>query len=416
MGEVWRATDMLLHRDVAIKTISTAARSQSGATRLRREALAVAQLHHRRVTEVFDYLEVGGCAFIVLELLDGESLAERLQREGSLPPAQAAQIVAEAADGLQAAHDAGIAHRDVKPANIMLTSQGVKLLDFGLAASACDAGLTTTGTMVGTLSYISPERAAGSPGTPAGDIYGLGVVLYEALAGRPPFHADNPLALINAQATKPPAPLPASTPPDLAAICLHALAKRPADRFPTAASFADASRGRWRAPAARSSEPVATTGEVVELPAHPATPRRATQRPRPHVSHRPVVLGLLAVAALVAVLLAWPRDDSAAPAALPGNEASTSTQARTEPVDNLLDHIATAAAGGHIPPGAADRLTHAVKSIRTDLTRGDGRDLTKPVRRLSNQVAKYAADHTISEHTADTFDADIEALAAQSTS
>ncbi|MGH3881235.1 MAG: serine/threonine-protein kinase, partial [Actinophytocola sp.] len=213
MGEVWRATDESLNRDVAIKTLAVGTtRTRAISERFRHEALAVAQLNQRRVAAVYDYLEVDGHSYIVMELLDGESLSQALNRKRILPAAEAAEIVTQAAEGLQAAHDAGIAHRDIKPANIMLTAHGVKLLDFGLAATAWNAGLTSTGTFVGTLSYISPERTAGDPGGPTGDIYGLGVVLYEALAGHPPFQADNPLALIHAQAAGEPAPLPVGTP------------------------------------------------------------------------------------------------------------------------------------------------------------------------------------------------------------
>ncbi len=423
MGEVWRATDELLHRDVAVKTLPEwAARTPGAAERFRREALAVAQLNQRRVASVFDYLEVDGVSYIVMELLAGESLAERLDREPVLPAAEAAEIVAQAAEGLQAAHDAGITHRDVKPANIMLTAHGVKVLDFGLAATTWDAGLTSTGMMVGTLAYISPERAAGEPGTEAGDIYALGVVLYNALAGHLPFRADNPLALVHAQAAAAPPALPASTPPPLAAACLRALAYDPADRFPTAAAFAATVRGQAGA---------GPSSDTARLPApgrrESSTRQLATARPirpglrRRHLSRRPVLLGVVAVALLAAVIVFWPGAGQAPPGAgqrapaadagAPGRADHSRRTAVATAIRALLDDVSEGAENSDIQPDAAKDIAKAVKETRKQLAKGHAEDVTTSLADIDRRIDDHARQEAITPQAAGTLHADVRDIA-----
>jgi serine/threonine-protein kinase len=405
MGEVWRAADEQLHRDVAIKTLPAwAERTPDTEERFRREALAVARLNQRRVAGLYDYLQVDDVSFIVMELLHGESLAQRLGRERVLSSAEAAEIVAQAAEGLQAAHDAGITHRDIKPANIMLTAHGVKLLDFGLAATAWDAGLTGTGLMVGTLAYLSPERAAGEPGTEAGDIYALGVVLYESLAGRPPYEGDNPLALIHDQASGTPPELPASTPPWLADVCLHALAKDPADRFPTATAFAAAARGHAQA------HLVPTSGATMQLPR--ATPKRHV----PRIGRRPALLSILAVAVLVAVLvavvLAWPGGTEPTGT---GPQSQTTAQPRrtavTAAVRTLHDDIADLTESGDIRQEAAKDITGAVKDMRRQLTKKNADEAGKALDTLDDRIDDHAREGTVSSDAADALHSDVRDIA-----
>jgi hypothetical protein len=411
MGEVWRALDEQLHRDVAIKTLPAwAARTPATEERFRREALAVARLNQRRVAGVFDYLQADGVSFIVMELLDGESLAQRLDREPALPAAEAAEIVAQAAEGLQAAHDAGITHRDVKPANIMLTTHGVKLVDFGLAATAWDAGLTSTGMMVGTLAYLSPERAAGEPGTEAGDVYGLGVVLYEALAGRPPFLADNPLAMVHAHAAGIPPALPASTPPWLAAACLRALAKDPADRFPTAAELAAVVRGHAQttpshsAPRTVRHEPIRTHGPARRLP---------------RIGHRPALLGVLAVALLVTAIVFWPGQKAPAGTGQQARATATSGATANRPrraavtaaVRALLHDLADGATAGDIRPDAARNITEAVKQMRKQLTKGKADDVAKGLDAIDERIDDHARDGTVTPQAAGTLHTDVHDIA-----
>jgi Protein kinase domain len=404
MGEVWRATDELLHREVAVKTLpGPAARAPGAAERFRREALAVARLNQRRVAGVFDFLEVDGVSYIVMELLDGESLAARLDRAPVLPAGEVAEIVAQAAEGLQAAHDAGITHRDVKPANIMLTTHGVKLLDFGLAATTWDAGLTSTGMMVGTLAYISPERAAGGPGTEAGDIYALGVVLFEALAGHLPFPADNPLALVQAQASAAAPTLPAGTPPQLAAACLRALAHNPADRFPTAAAFAAAVRGQ-AAPLGAGEPP------TTQLPV-------AAARRRPA---RLVLLGVLVVAVLTAAAVYfWPGDSGQVP---PGDKQTAADAggkrgnqhkrtAVAAAFRTLLDDVTEGAKAGDIDPEAARDVAKAAKDMRKQLANGQTDDFDSRLDDIDRRIDDHAREEKITQETAETLHTDIREIA-----
>jgi serine/threonine-protein kinase len=242
MGAVWAAEDLVLGREVAVKVLGDAlATDRLAVLRLRREARAAGRLVHPGVARVLDLGEDGRRPYLVMELLRGESLATRLARTGPLAPAEAVRVVAAAADALEAVHRAGIVHRDVKPGNVFVTSGGdVKLLDFGIASATGDTAVTG-GDLLGTVAYLAPERVLGHDATPAADVYALGVLLYELLAGRPPFAGDTGTALAVAHVHAHPAPLRAvapQVPPALAAACEHALAKDPAARPPSAAALA----------------------------------------------------------------------------------------------------------------------------------------------------------------------------------
>lgn len=249
MGDVWRATDEVLGREVAAKVLLPSLLNEPGfIERFRGEARVVATLTHPNIVRVYDYgespLQGGGqVAYLVMEFVSGESLTARLQREGRLSAEQALPIVAQAAEALDAAHQAGVVHRDVKPGNLLLQPNGtVMLTDFGIARSALTGGLTQAGSVLGTAAYISPEQASGNPVTGQSDVYSLGIVAYQCLAGRRPFDSDNPVELAMRHMNDEPPPLPDDVPETARAFVASALAKDPAQRFATGEAMAQAAR------------------------------------------------------------------------------------------------------------------------------------------------------------------------------
>ena len=241
MAEVFLAQDQLLDRPVAIKRLSGEhAGDPSFVERFRREAQAAAKLSHPNIVGVFDYFEEGGEYFIVQEYIDGRSLAEILRAEGRLHPDRAADIAADIAAGLGAAHREGMVHRDVKAGNVLVAKDGqVKVADFGIARvfAGGDSELTQAGTVMGTATYFSPEQAQGKPVDPRSDLYSLGVVLYEMLAGDPPFTGDEPVAIAYAHVHEAPKALrqvDPALPMEIDAITMKLLAKDPARRYPSA--------------------------------------------------------------------------------------------------------------------------------------------------------------------------------------
>jgi serine/threonine-protein kinase len=251
MGEVWRSEDTLLDREVAVKVLKQEyADDPTFRARFEAEARNAAALHHPNVASVFDYgqlLDDDGSGvrrpFLVMELVPGEPLSALLRGGKQMPPDTAADIVGQAAAGVAAAHTIGIVHRDVKPGNVLVTPDGtVKITDFGIARAMDGAAMTQTGQIIGTPHYISPEQAEGRTATEASDIYALGVVLYECLAGRRPFHRDTPIQVALAHIREAVPPLPETVPEQLRGVVDRALAKRPEDRFASAADLATALR------------------------------------------------------------------------------------------------------------------------------------------------------------------------------
>jgi tRNA A-37 threonylcarbamoyl transferase component Bud32 len=244
MGLVWRAADEVLGRPVAVKLLrSEYAEDPAFLERFRAEARRTAALPHPGIASVFDYGEIEDpdlTAYLVMELVDGSPLSALLAREGRLGLERTLDVVAQAGLALGSAHRAGVVHRDVKPSNLLIRRDGlVKVTDFGIARASGDVPQTETGMVVGTAAYLSPEQVACQPVTPATDVYALGVVAYECLAGRRPFTADHPIALALAHQHHRPPPLPSDVPEPVRALVEAAMAKDPEARPPSANVLAE---------------------------------------------------------------------------------------------------------------------------------------------------------------------------------
>ncbi|MFJ6415122.1 protein kinase [Paeniglutamicibacter sp. NPDC091659] len=232
MGEVWRARDQVLGRLVAIKILKEEYTGDPGfLQRFRVEARHTALLNHNGIASVFDYGEEEGSAYLVMELVPGQPLSTIIERERVLSPDRALSIISQTAKALAAAHVQGLVHRDVKPGNILMLPDGrVKITDFGIARIADQVPLTATGQVMGTAQYLAPEQATGQQATGSSDIYALGVIGYELLAGRRPFTGESQIAIALAQVNDTPPPLPESIPVPVRSLIMSMLAKDPADR------------------------------------------------------------------------------------------------------------------------------------------------------------------------------------------
>jgi serine/threonine protein kinase len=240
MGEVWVARDEKLAREIAVKVLREEyTGNEDFLRRLRTEARNSSTLTHPNIAQMFDYGEEDGAGYLVMELVLGEPLADLLEREPVLPPARLLPILAQTARGLHAAHLAGVVHRDVKPGNILLEHTGtVKITDFGVSVAQNQVPMTATGMVMGTAQYLSPEQAVGQSATGASDIYALGVVAYEATAGRRPFTGRTPVDIAIAHVNAPVPLLPTSVHPGLTETITQMLEKDPAQRISSADQLA----------------------------------------------------------------------------------------------------------------------------------------------------------------------------------
>lgn len=345
MGEVWEATDQVLGRIVAIKLLSPALADQAGfAQRFREEARNTAALSHPNIAAVYDYGEDEGASWLVMELVRGEPLSAIIAEHGTLSAERTISITAQAAHALQAAHERGVIHRDVKPANIMVKPSGeVKLTDFGISRATDAVPITRTGEVMGTAQYISPEQATGQPVSPASDIYALGCVAYEMLTGRRPFDEGSPVATAMAHVTTPAPPLPDTVPPSLAAVIMSCLAKAPSDRPRSARALADNLRG---APTSGFpvTAPIATTERLsphtqvapVGASASPPPRREVAREPESNHSALAWLLPLLLVLLVGGFLLVNSlrgSDNTPAPSPTPSHSVSTQSESPSEPVE-----------------------------------------------------------------------------------
>ena len=285
MGVVWRARDELLDRDVAVKEVVwpanfTEHEKQTACRRATREAQVAARLNHHNVVRIYDIVEEDDHPWIVMELLPYRSLRDIVRDEGPLTPAQAAKVGLGILAGLRAAHAEGIAHRDVKPANILIGPEDrVVLTDFGIARATDTTTLTTAGILIGSPSYIAPERARGGPSGAPGDLWGLGVSLYAAVEGHPPFEREHALAILTAVVTDDPEPAMHAGP--LWPVINGLLRKNPDERLGAAETDQLLRRIAAFAPAAAKAAPTEAMVAAPEEPAQPEQPEAMVAEPVP---------------------------------------------------------------------------------------------------------------------------------------
>ncbi|PCN48818.1 serine/threonine protein kinase [Curtobacterium sp. 'Ferrero'] len=334
MGEVWQATDLVIGRTVALKILKDEYLGDPGfLERFRAEARHAALVNHEGIANVFDYGEEDGSAYLVMELVPGEALSTMIEREHTLPVDKVLDIVAQTANALQAAHAVGLVHRDIKPGNLLITPDGrVKITDFGIARIADQVPLTATGQVMGTVQYLSPEQASGHPASPSTDIYSLGIVAYECLAGRRPFTGESQVAIAMAHINEQPPALPSDVPEPVSALVLSCIAKKPADRPATAANLARAAQALRRGdvaaatvavpmlaeagtvafnPPQRPGDDAATAllgtqaGPVGGGPRTPASPATAEDEPRKRRAWIWWLVGAVVVLAIAGVIAAF---------------------------------------------------------------------------------------------------------------
>ena len=311
MGEVWKAHDPIILRDVAIKILKPEYMGDPGfLERFRTEAKHAARVNHEGIANVYDYGEDAGSAFLVMELVPGDSLAKILEQRKFLPELEVLDIVAQTARALYAAHQEGLVHRDVKPGNLLITPEGqVKITDFGIARVADQVSLTATGQVMGTVQYLAPEQATGKPATPSTDIYSLGIVAYEALAGKRPFTGENQMTIAMSQIKDAPPPLSEDLDPAVVELIMSCLAKKAVMRPVTALELAQraekisgkAPRGQFNTRVIETVKPLPQTTSIIE------TVESAQEKPAaiwPWVSV--VVILVLTAAGVIFAMLSQP--------------------------------------------------------------------------------------------------------------
>ena len=400
-AEVWRARDEQLDRAVAVKRLHPhLLPDDASRQRLVAEARAAARLSHPVIVGIYDVDDTGESPAIVMELVDGESLAARIDRDGPLAEREAVRITADVAEALYHAHQQGVVHRDVKPGNVLLAEDGrTRLVDFGIAHSLAASAerLTMDGTVIGTLRAMAPEQLSGGPITPRTDLYGLGVVLLEALTGRPPYPATTAVALAEAQRAGPPAVDGVDS--ALASLLVAALAHDPADRPLHAGALASALRS-WLAgdpspAAAMAPAGVASTEfdtaavtQVVPTPAIAPAPLPATgpaeQAPigerRRRWRYAWVLAALAAIAALALAAVVFLVNSGADGAADVSPSASARATESTESTESTSPSPPIAGPGWlageveRLAEGCGDEVARAEEANLAGMRRKDARD------------------------------------------
>ena len=405
MGDVWRGTDVVLGRTVAVKVLRPALIADPEfAARFYAEARMIAAFRHPGVVEVYDYASAGDshddeqCAYLVMAYVEGEPLSTRLKETGRLSVGETMSIVAQTADALHAAHQNGTVHRDVKPGNLIVRPNGaVVLVDFGVARSNAVTSMTGINSIVGTALYMAPEQVAKGQVTPATDIYALGAVAYQCLAGKPPFDGDNALQVALRHLEDEPDPLPDDIPPAVRALVSRAMAKKPADRFDSAADLAQAALAASQpmdrtaiisapatagataaaAPVPLSPAPAYATAPIRTLPPPAALPptlppaRRRT--PRGQRFALLIVIGLVLLAAGLAIAIAlsgkgdYDPGLGGAPAQQPspGTSGSAGPGGQPVPAESGTTTRTTRSNGGSVRPPTTRPRTSATRSTAT---------------------------------------------------
>ncbi|MEY3310525.1 MAG: serine/threonine kinase [Actinomycetota bacterium] len=352
MGEVWQAVDKVIERQVAIKILKEEYLGDKAfRERFRAEARHAALVNHEGIASVYDFGEEEGSAYLVMELVPGEALSTIIERERFLSPERVLDIVAQTASALHAAHQAGLVHRDVKPGNLLITPDGrVKITDFGIARAVDQVPLTATGQVMGTVQYLSPEQASGKSATALTDIYSLGIVAYEALAGKRPFTGESQVAIAMAHIKNPPPPLPESIPLAVRNLIFACLAKKPERRPTSARQLARAAiaitRGRVGEALALvpavDDEPHDVTEDTSTriLPVSVSTSEPASPRQFPRLPRTWLLVGLVVVLAvlligIVAALVFRPT----ATAPNPTPSATSSSVPTPTPTDPLSGNV-----------------------------------------------------------------------------
>ena len=309
MAKVFLGTDTVLGRTVAVKVLAPQFADDDGfVQRFRREAQAAASIGHPHIVSVFDTGSDDGVHYIVMEYVEGRTLAEFLAGGGRILPDRAIDIAMDVCQALEAAHARGVIHRDIKPGNIMLNPRGeVKVTDFGIARVTTTADtVAQTAAILGTASYLSPEQAQGQPVDARSDLYSLGCVVYEMVTGRPPFLGDSPVAVASKQVLEqpvPPSKLNSDVTPDLDAVILRALAKNPANRYQSAEEMrADLERAKRGLPVDATPLLAAGATQVLDRPPAQATQVLPPSEPERRNNWVPIVVTLVLIALLGALL------------------------------------------------------------------------------------------------------------------
>ena len=333
MGEVWQAEDELILRQVAIKILKEEYLSDPAfLERFRTEARSAALVEHEGIANIYDYGEDTGSAFLVMELVPGESMSRLLEREKRLSEAQVLDIIAQTSRALAAAHARGLVHRDIKPGNLLITPDGkVKITDFGIARVGDQVPLTKTGQVMGTVQYLAPEQATGKTATSATDLYSLGVVAYEALAGKRPFRGENQMAIAMAHINEMPPALSDSIDPRVQNLVLSCLAKKPNQRPESGTSLAIRAEALLREK--RKGEPV-PSGAPIDDPVTEVLSTDTAPLPKaPIVWPWLATLGLLGLTTIVVIvaILSEPNASDVVPTSTPNPTPSSTQSVEQEP-------------------------------------------------------------------------------------